>query len=423
MTSSDLIEKLRESIGNIRRLESKNPEDINNLINWAYSAKKIDNEQKNEYLEMLNRETRRNSILLESVKPMVIGQGEYSVLWRMFDPKERIFYAEKRIKPFSADNKELEKRVKEEIETSKELSNLKKPHKNIIIYRGDDGIETVGNQKFAKIRFELLRGKRQRDLMQLPYTTEEIAVSGAETFDAILRMVQCKRVHKDLKPENTMVIVNSDGSYGLKIFDFGIVRNLNLAGHPTLPTELTGTPEYLSAQQARTKDELGYTTDMVALGRILFELTTGKELYPLNENLSAHEQVGDCVRRIIRGKSYREIRSLMPESRTPAQDKLQHLTAKLLRCAEVEGNLDAEEKGGKVNYTAVNKGYKGKKMLLQIDQEFKRILELCNDRHNIPWKKNETHPQREGVLGDIMGKGLYDYNEYFSLCSDEKRKV
>ncbi len=91
-------------------------------------------------------------------------------------------------------------------------------------------------------------------------------------------------VHRDLKPSN--ILVGADGE--VKLLDFGIAKLLrpDLIGIPfaTLPEARLMTPEYASPEQVRG-EPVGTSSDVYALGVLLYELLTGRRPYELKSRI------------------------------------------------------------------------------------------------------------------------------------------
>ncbi|MFH1129856.1 MAG: serine/threonine-protein kinase, partial [Pseudomonadota bacterium] len=85
-------------------------------------------------------------------------------------------------------------------------------------------------------------------------------------------------VHRDVKPENIMVVPQEDGTIIAKILDFGIAKSVGVGPdgeHLTQAGSVMGTPEYIAPEQIRGKKVDG-RADLYAVGIILFELLTGR---------------------------------------------------------------------------------------------------------------------------------------------------
>ena len=120
-------------------------------------------------------------------------------------------------------------------------------------------------------------------------------------------------VHRDLKPGNVML--RDDGSVAL--IDFGISHGLRredelAAAADSSPTSISGTPYYMSPEQARG-EQTDERTDLYALGVILYQMLTGEKLY-----------VGDTTQAILDQHSHAPLPRLAPHlsANQPLLDRL-----------------------------------------------------------------------------------------------------
>ncbi len=81
-------------------------------------------------------------------------------------------------------------------------------------------------------------------------------------------------VHRDLKPDNLMLGVTTDGSLQVKVLDFGIAQAADGNTKLTKTGMVHGTPKYMAPEQARG-DEMSGRTDIYSLGIILFQMLVG----------------------------------------------------------------------------------------------------------------------------------------------------
>lgn len=80
-------------------------------------------------------------------------------------------------------------------------------------------------------------------------------------------------IHRDIKPEN--ILLTKTGQ--VKVADFGIARLLS--GITVTHSGPVGTPEYMSPEQVRG-DDIQATSDIYAVGVVLYELLTGRVPFP-----------------------------------------------------------------------------------------------------------------------------------------------
>jgi eukaryotic-like serine/threonine-protein kinase len=84
-------------------------------------------------------------------------------------------------------------------------------------------------------------------------------------------------VHLDVKPGNIMI--DCEAGDTIKLIDFGLARRLYDHEPPELRGVISGTPAYMSPEQAAGGHEVGPASDCYALGALALELLTGRPPY------------------------------------------------------------------------------------------------------------------------------------------------
>ncbi len=122
---------------------------------------------------------------------------------------------------------------------------------------------------------ELLEGEDLRQLLRregkLPARRAvQIALEACRALEAVHA---ADVVHRDLKPENLFITRRSTGEDWCKVHDFGVAKLS--PGHTTAQDALVGTIRYMAPEQLYDSRSVDETTDVYALGAVLYECLAG----------------------------------------------------------------------------------------------------------------------------------------------------
>ncbi len=97
-----------------------------------------------------------------------------------------------------------------------------------------------------------------------------------EVCDALEAAHAAGIVHLDIKPDNVFLAARRSGRPTVKLLDFGIAKLLT-PGHAEAARDkmVTGTPHYLSPEQAVASPELDHRSDIYSIGAMAYEMFTG----------------------------------------------------------------------------------------------------------------------------------------------------
>jgi serine/threonine protein kinase len=171
------------------------------------------------------------------------------------------------------------------------------------------------------------------------YLRENGKLSAAETIDItkqVCRGLQAAHnagvIHRDLKPANLLLRKNINGSFEVKITDFGIAKTLDseFSASLTKTGETMGTPSYMSPEQCLGNNISG-SSDLYSLGCIIFEMLSGRPM------VSDAKSLYECMAQHVEGK----VPDLPPAVKVPAN--LEHIMRRALNKKPEDRFADASE--------------------------------------------------------------------------------
>jgi hypothetical protein len=104
------------------------------------------------------------------------------------------------------------------------------------------------------------------------YVEERLRPALAQLALGLSALHAAGKVHCDVKPSN--VLVSDSGR--VVLLDFGLAKDMHVAGFESASNHVVGTAAYMSPEQARGERELTPATDWYAMGVMLFEVLTGR---------------------------------------------------------------------------------------------------------------------------------------------------
>ncbi len=154
-------------------------------------------------------------------------------------------------------------------------------------------IDSVGKLENGApyFRMELLTGSSLADAIQdagdAPMEILRALDLGRQIASAMEAVHAASIIHKDLKPSNVMLVRGTEGqSEKVKLIDFGISTQTDIS-EPTI--DARGTPAYKSPEQ-HGEHALTAKTDVYSLGCILFEILSGKPVFPGSSNTTLAQE-------------------------------------------------------------------------------------------------------------------------------------
>ena len=191
-----------------------------------------------------------------------LGQGGMATVFKAYHAAMDRYVALKIVSSALINSPELLERFKREVHL---IAKLEHPH---ILPVHDFG-------EYNGIPYMVMRlvdaGTLKERLSTGPMSLEEINRVFSDLADALAYAHENGVVHRDIKPSNAML----DRLGTVFLTDFGIAKLLESQTQLTITGTITGTPAYMSPEQAQGK-KVDQRSDIYSLGIVLFEMLTGK---------------------------------------------------------------------------------------------------------------------------------------------------
>jgi serine/threonine protein kinase len=127
------------------------------------------------------------------------------------------------------------------------------------------------------IVMELVTGASLASEMGQPWPPARAAAYALQVLEGLEAVHALGVVHRDVKPENVLVIATPRGPL-LKLIDFGIAKDSiaqEAIGRLTHAGALLGTPAYMAPEQIADPLHAGSAVDLYSVGILLFEMLAG----------------------------------------------------------------------------------------------------------------------------------------------------
>jgi len=191
-----------------------------------------------------------------------LGEGGMGKVYKVLDTKINEEVALKLIRPEIAVDKNTIERFGNELKLARKIA-----HRNVCqMYHLSDEAGT------HYITMEYVRGEDLKSVVRMmgQMSPGQVASIGKQICKGLSEAHHLGVIHRDLKPQNIMI----DRGGNVRIMDFGLARSLRGKGI-TGAGVMLGTPDYMSPEQAETKD-VDHRSDIYSLGIILYEMVAGR---------------------------------------------------------------------------------------------------------------------------------------------------
>lgn len=125
---------------------------------------------------------------------------------------------------------------------------------------------------------ELVEGKSLGNIIRAvgPLPPEQAMPLFLQVCDAMTHAHKNDVLHRDLKPDNIVIVTEPDNTKSVKVIDFGLAKLLHGEQRMTKTGEVVGDPNYMSPEQAQGQ-QLDARSDVYSFGCSMYEVLTGNK--------------------------------------------------------------------------------------------------------------------------------------------------
>src|SRR5690242_1445494 len=200
----------------------------------------------------------------------LVGRGGMSAVYRAEDLRLGRRVALKFLAPELADDARFRERFLIESRLAASID-----HAGIVpIFEAGE----VEGRLYIAMRY--VEGTDLRELLarEAPLTAERAVALVAPLARALDAAHERGLVHRDVKPSNALVAVES-GVEHVYLADFGLTKHTTSRGGPTASGEMVGTVDYVAPEQIGG-GEVDGRADLYSLGCVLYQCLTGEVPFP-----------------------------------------------------------------------------------------------------------------------------------------------
>ena len=197
-----------------------------------------------------------------------LGEGGMGSVFRARRLLIEDFVAIKFVRSEVLENPDVRQRFYQEAQVAARIK-----HPNVVTVH-DFGETSDG---LVYLVMEFLEGMSLGQLIKKrgPLPLNQAVEVGIQICEALASMLESNVIHRDLKPDNIMLVKDSQNVEMVKVVDFGVAKIIESNSRLTRYKARIGSPVYCSPEQFMGKP-VDHRTDLYGLGVILYESLTGQ---------------------------------------------------------------------------------------------------------------------------------------------------